>query len=134
MTNLQSRTPVSSDTAQAPSSVNKGYFRKASPAKAKKVVPPKVLVPKSAERMPYTEWVAEQGRAAENPAPPHRPAETQNPTRRPPQQRDIRALAEVELLEVLTSLAGRDPVAASILHDIGRELDDISRLDRLRLL
>ena len=134
MTNLRSRTPEPSEAQQAPSAVNKGYFRKPFQAKPKKVPPPKALAPRTAERMSYTEWVADQRRTVENTEPPPRQAETQNPTRRPPPQRDIRALAEVELLEVLTSLAGRDPIAASILHDIGRELDDISRLDRMRLL
>lgn len=134
MTNLRSRTPVPSEAQPAPSAVNKGYFRKSPQAQPKKVAPPKPLAPRTAERMSYTEWVADQRRTVENTEPPPRPAETPNPTRRPPPQRDIRALAEVELLEVLTSLAGRDPIAASILHDIGRELDDISRLDRMRLL
>ena len=135
MTNLRNRPAAGVESEPTQSTRSPAYTRK--PIQAKKKPAP-VKQPQQANapaRVPYAQWVAEQTRAAEpSAAATPKPTETAPPPRRAALGNDIRALAEVELLEVLTLLAVRDPAAAAILHDIGRELDDISRLDRLRLL
>ena len=135
MTNLRNRPAAGVESEPTQSTRSPAYTRK--PIQAKKKPAP-VKQPQQAAapaRVPYAQWVAEQTRAVEpSAASTPKPTETAPPPRRAALGNDIRALAEVELLEVLTLLAVRDPAAAAILHDIGRELDDISRLDRLRLL